>query len=127
MSEHVCPRCGHEDHCGYGSWVDRHPIMATVGGLFSLTFMGMMFSVYTSAAWTMVAIAAVVFGGRAAAREWRRRTALATRADYEHAKLMARQAMPVIRLQPRDPIAPRPRPQIVLPPPATQPLHGRRR
>lgn len=101
-------------------------MMATMAGLFSLVFMGMMFSVYTSAAWTMVVIAAVVVGGRAAAREWRRRTALATRADYEHAELMERQAMPVIRLRPRDPIAPRPRPQIVLPPPATQPVRGRR-
>lgn len=100
--------------------------MTTVGGLFSLTFMGMMFSVYTSAAWTMVLIAAVVVGGRFGIREYRRRSALATRADYEHAQLMERQAMPAIRLTPRDPMPARPRPNIVMPPPMTQPIDRRR-
>jgi len=29
------------DECIYGSWPTGHPIMATIGGLFGLTFMGM--------------------------------------------------------------------------------------
>lgn len=124
-TEHVCPRCGYEDHCGYGSWVDRHPVMATAGGLFTLTLMAMMFSVYTSAAWTMVAIVGAVAGTRWVARERRRRIALATRADWEHAQLMVRQAMPPIRFDAREPLAPRPRPHIVMPPPQTQPLRRR--
>lgn len=108
MSEHVCPRCGHEDHCGYGSWFDRHPVMTTVGALFSLTFMGMLFSVYTSAAWTMVTLAATAVGVRVLAKERQRRSALAARADYEHAQLMARAQMPAVLLHPRDARSPRP-------------------
>jgi hypothetical protein len=99
---HVCQRCGHEDDCGYGSWPDRHPILATVGGLFGLTFMGMMFSVYPGGAWTMTTLAAVVVGVRALGRARRRRAALATRAEWEHSALMAQSAGgPTIRRQPQ--------------------------
>jgi hypothetical protein len=106
VSEHVCPRCGHEDHCGYGSWADRHPVMATIGGLFALVFMGMMFSVHPVASTAMVAMGAAVVGVRAAARERSRRHALAARADYEHARLMAQSQMPPIRLQAPPPLRP---------------------
>jgi hypothetical protein len=76
--------------------------MATVGGLFGLTFMGMMFSVYPGGAWTMTGLAAVVFGVRALARARRRRAALVTRAGWEHSALMAQSAGgPTIRRQPQ--------------------------
>jgi hypothetical protein len=104
MAQHICPRCGHEDECGYGSWPDRHPIAATVGGIFTLVFMGMMFSVYTSGAWTMTALVVAVVGVRALARARRRRAALATRAEWEHATLTAQSAGgPTIRRQPQQP------------------------
>lgn len=93
-SQHICQRCGHEDECSYGSWPDRHPVMATIGGLFGLTFMGMMFSVYPGGAWTMTGLAAVVFGVRALARRRRRRDALATRAEWEHSAMQAQSAPP---------------------------------
>lgn len=127
MSDHICARCGREDHCGYGSWPDRHPVLATVGGLVALMFMGCMFSVYTSAAFTMVALAGGIVAVRALSREWRRRRALATRAQWEHEQLVARQAMPDIRLAPRDPISPQPQSHIVMPPPYTQPINRRLR
>jgi hypothetical protein len=36
MTEHICPRCGHQDECSYGSWHDRHPFLAVTGGLLTL-------------------------------------------------------------------------------------------
>ncbi len=109
MTQHICPRCGYENTCRYGNWFDRHSVMATIGGLSSLTFMGMMFSVYTSATWTMVALAATVIGVRALGTERQRRAALVARADWEHAQLMARSQMPAIQLHPYAPLAPQPR------------------
>lgn len=125
MTEHVCPRCGHEDHCGYGSWVDRHPAMATLGGLFSLVFMGMMFSVHPVASAAMVTLGAAVLGVRAAGRERLRRQALAARADYDHAQLMAQGQMPPIRL-PREPLPPRPVQRHVMSSWPTTPTRPRR-
>lgn len=101
MTQHCCPRCGHEDECGYGSWPDRHPIAATVGGIFTLVFMGMMFSVYTAGAWTMTALVAAAVGVRAITRARRRRAALARRAEWDHSALMAQPpAGPTIRRHP---------------------------
>ncbi|MDX1888875.1 hypothetical protein [Mycolicibacterium sp. 050158] len=98
MTQHICPRCGHEDSCGYGTWPDRHPALATIGALFTLTFMGMMFSVYPIAATAMTALGAIGWRLRAAGRDKQRRAALAARADYEHARLMARSTPQPIRL-----------------------------
>jgi hypothetical protein len=67
-------------------------------GLLTLVFMGMMFSVYPIAATTMTVLAGVWLTVRAAATERRRRAALAARADYEHAALMARSMSQPIRL-----------------------------
>lgn len=112
-SQHICQRCGHEEECGYGSWPDRHPIMATVGGIFTLTFMGMMFSVYPGGAWTMTGLVAAVAGGRAIARARRRRAALVARAEWEHAA-MAQSPPATIRLHPHGPPAPPPSPWHVM-------------
>jgi hypothetical protein len=109
MTRHSCARCGYESTRSHGSWPDRHPFLATISGLFSLTLMAMMFSVYPVAAWTMTVLAAVWFGERAAGREHARRNALAARADYEHAVLMARaSAPPVMRFPEQPPAPPRP-------------------
>lgn len=124
MTEHVCSRCGYDEPCSYGAWHDRHPVVAVIGGMFAIVFMGMLFSVYTLGATIMTVIVASAIGIRAIARERRTRAALVRRADYEHAVLMARSAMPAIRLHPRNPVPPtRPHPHVVMQPPRTQPLN----
>jgi hypothetical protein len=101
MSEHACPRCGLESGCSRGSWSDRHPVAAVIGGLLTLVWMSMMFSVYTVAALTMTALAAGAWAVRAAGRERARRDALAARAEWEHRALMAaRPDVPLCRPTP---------------------------
>jgi hypothetical protein len=106
MAQHFCRRCGIEDTCHYGNWADRHPAWTVFAGLFTLVFMGMMFSEYPIAATSMTVLAAVWLGVRAVGREQRRRAALAARADYSHAALMAQWAPQPIHLPP--PAAPSP-------------------
>lgn len=118
MTTHSCPRCGHEEHCGYGNWPDRHPVMAVTGGIFALVFMGMLFSVYTTGALIMTTIAAVTVGIRATARIRRTRGALIRRADYEHAMTAARSMPQPIRLPAP---GPQPRPPSLLHAAATEP------
>ncbi|OQZ87847.1 hypothetical protein BST11_25900 [Mycobacterium alsense] len=71
------------------AWWDRHPVAAVIAGLYTLTFMAMMLSVYPVAAAVMIVVAAVSGLLYSAARERRRRAALAARADWEHQALMA--------------------------------------
>ncbi|OBC11455.1 hypothetical protein A5784_35260 [Mycobacterium sp. 852013-50091_SCH5140682] len=97
-AQHICPRCGHEDRCEYGSWADRHPVLSTIAGLFTITLMSMMFSVYPVAAFTMTAFAGIWAGVRLAIRSRERRAGLAARADWEHAQVMAQPATPVQRM-----------------------------
>lgn len=46
MTEHACPRCGHNGRAR-SSWPDRHPAAAAVtAGLFTITLMSMALSVH---------------------------------------------------------------------------------
>ncbi|TDO18105.1 hypothetical protein EV580_1286 [Mycobacterium sp. BK086] len=125
MTQHVCQRCGHEEPCSYGSWPDRHPVVATVGGLFALVFMGMMLSVHPVSSAVMIALALSWAGVRAIAREWRRRNALVARADYEHAQIQLRSTIPPLPTMPY-PRRPSDRFSIACPPARTRPLPQRR-
>lgn len=89
MSKHACPRCGYESRCSRGGWVDRHPAAAVTAGLFALVWMSMMLSVHPVAALTIIALVASATGVYFSTRGRRRREALAARADYEHAQVMA--------------------------------------
>jgi hypothetical protein len=95
MTRHTCARCGYETRCNRASWPDRHPAAAVTASLFTLTLMCMMLSVHPIAALAVIALAGA---GGAAYRidcERRRREALATRADYEHAALIAAPVQPM--------------------------------
>jgi len=70
--------------------VDRHPAAAVTAGLFTLVWMSMMLSVYPLAAAVLLALGASCWSLRTVGRERERRAALAARADYDHAQLMAR-------------------------------------
>jgi heme exporter protein D len=117
MSRDACPRCGLESGCSRGGWPDRHPVAAVIGGLLTLVWMSMMFSVYPVAALIMTALAAGAWAVRAAGRERARRDALAARADYEHRALM--RAMPW-NLSPIEPA-----PQLPPPPVRRRPADHR--
>ena len=89
MTQYACSRCGHGCHHAR-PWHDRHPAAAVAAGLCALVWMSMMLSVHPVAATavlsTVVVGAAVYF----AHRERRRREALAARADYENARIVAK-------------------------------------
>jgi hypothetical protein len=89
VTRHACPRCGLESRCSRGGWVDRHPAAAVTAGLFALVWMSMMLSIHPVACVTLIVTGAVGGAVYFAVRERRRREALATRADYEHAQLAA--------------------------------------
>jgi hypothetical protein len=103
MTNHACPRCGLETTCSHGSWADRHPAGAVTAGLFTLTLMSMMLSTHPIAALTVITLSGVALAARAAYRHRRRREALATRADWEHAALMAVPVPPARPLPQRHP------------------------
>lgn len=91
MSSHYCHRCGTEYRYTHSNWADRHPT-ATV-------FLAV-FTVASITAWPWVlAVLAVVAVVYLIDRENNRRTALAARADSEHAELMAALAAPLPRLR----------------------------
>ncbi|KLO31496.1 hypothetical protein ABW16_01200 [Mycolicibacter heraklionensis] len=87
MSTHNCPRCGYQQHYRLARWTDRHPgaaVALAVVGLISVTAYPWLLAV--------LAAAGLAYG---IDRERQRRTAVAARADYEHAALLAAPAPPV--------------------------------
>lgn len=82
MTNCACVRCGLESPCLHGSWADRHPAAA-------VTLAVLVLATVCAYPW-LLAVVAVGGGVYWAARERRRREALAARADYEHRALMAR-------------------------------------
>jgi hypothetical protein len=83
MTDHPCPHCGR-------TWADRHPAAAVTAGLFTLVFTAMMLSTHPVAAAVLIGLAVVGVVVYRRDRERHRREAVAARADYEHAGLMAR-------------------------------------
>ncbi|MCV7088878.1 hypothetical protein [Mycobacterium interjectum] len=105
MAKQTCPRCGMESK--RDAWWDRHPVAAVSAGLYTLTFMAMMLSVYPVAAAVMIVVAAAAGVLYGAARERRRRAAIAARADWEHRELMAKAVFRAQLPQPRRRTRPR--------------------
>lgn len=81
MIAHACPRCGLEVRCSHRSWPDRHPAAAVILAVVVL-------AMAVAHPWLLAVVAA---GGAvyAAVRRQQRRDALATRADYEHRKIVS--------------------------------------
>jgi heme exporter protein D len=69
--------------------VDRHPAAAVTGGLLTLVWVSMMLSIHPLAAVTMIVTIAVGAAVYFAVSERRRREALAARADWENAQIVA--------------------------------------
>lgn len=90
--KHNCLRCCLESSCGDGSWADRHPVAAVLGGVPSV-----LFRLAAIGAYPWVFIPLLVLGGLAYTvdRERRRRQALAARADWEHHALMVAAVAPL--------------------------------
>lgn len=90
-THHTCPRCGYQQHAGQHPalrWTDRHPaatVALAVVGLISVT----------GYPW-LLAVLAVAGLAYLADREGQRRAAVAARADFEHAALLAAQARPLV-------------------------------
>lgn len=85
MTEHHCPRCGYETS-SRGRWPDRHPYAAVLFAVpVTITMVGAI-AAYPLTFVPLLAVVAVVY---VVDREHRRRQALAARADYEHAALLA--------------------------------------
>lgn len=84
MTTHTCPRCGHESHCGYGNWFDRHPTATVIGATFAIAF-GLV--VVVGYPWLLL-VGAVGAGVWLLDRERQRRHAVAARADWEFRRLM---------------------------------------
>ncbi|MBS4728540.1 hypothetical protein MSM1_09370 [Mycobacterium sp. SM1] len=99
MTKYHCPRCGYETRCTRAAWPDRHPAAAVTAGLFALALLCMMLSVHPVAALAVIALASVGGAVWMLNGERQRRQALAARADYEHAALMAAPVRPLPQRQ----------------------------
>ena len=95
MTGHYCQRCGSEHRCVHGGWTDRHPA-ATVA-------LAVLVVASISAYPWLVGVGVLGAVAYMIDREQRRRRALAARADYEHAALIAAQARPLPPLRPAAP------------------------
>lgn len=95
MSTHNCPRCGYQQHYRLARWTDRHPaatVALAVVGLISVTSYPWLLAV--------LGVAGLAYG---IDRERQRRTAVAARADYEHAALLVAPARPLPPMRPVNP------------------------
>ena len=97
MTEHACPRCGHETHCSHGSWHDRHPFAAV---LFAVPMGTIILGAIAAYPVVFLSLLGTVAVGYVIHREHERRTALAARADWEHHALIASQVRALPQLPP---------------------------
>ncbi|ORV92718.1 hypothetical protein AWC11_07630 [Mycobacterium interjectum] len=92
LSQHSCgcARCGFENSCTHGRWVDRHPVAAVYAGVFvglpaGYTLVGVMLVYPWFTIPAMIIVCALLLN-----RAARRRAAIAARADWEHRELIRR-------------------------------------
>lgn len=84
MTTHSCPQCGYQTTCRYGSWWDRHPILA---GFFGLPAFVFLIAAMATHWWLTIPVAMIgctVYLARAS----RKRAALAARADADYRQMM---------------------------------------
>lgn len=91
MAKHTCLRCGFETSCLH-SWPDRRPIAAALFAV-PVTLFGL--GAIAAYPWIFVPLLVLAGVGYVVDREYRRRQALAVRADWEHQAVIAASVPPV--------------------------------
>lgn len=91
MATYTCQRCGQESRCGHNRWADRHPVTTVAGATITAIFTLVVVVGYP---WLLI-VGAVGYGVYILDREYRRRRALAARADWEYRRLIERSVKPV--------------------------------
>lgn len=104
MTTHTCPRCGLESRCSRSSWPDRHPTATVIGVTLVSVFTLVVVVGYP---WLLL-VGAVGYVVYVIDREYRRRRALAARADWDYRELMSAPVTPPRALPALPPVAPRP-------------------
>ncbi len=94
MTQHACIRCGFESKCSHGGWADRHPTAAVMLGMPTVLFTLGAIGAYP---WVFIPLIAAAALAYVADREWRRRQALAARADWDYRTAARNQQTPAVR------------------------------